>query len=102
MLYDNGVYFLIISGKTGYRPNPNKVYTATSLSGPWSGGSDIAPSAKNTYNSQNTFELTISGSQKTTHIYMGDDWDSKGGSKSTYVWLPINVDARSVEGTQAV
>ncbi|KAI9696512.1 MAG: hypothetical protein M1820_008140 [Bogoriella megaspora] len=86
-----GVYFLIVSGKTGWRSNPNKVFTATSINGPWSGGSDIAPEAENTYNSQNTFELTIAGSQATTYIYMGDSWDSSGGASSNYVWLPMNV-----------
>lgn len=54
--------------------------------------SDIAPAAENTYNSQNTFELTIAGSKKTTYIYMGDSWDSKGGPDSNFVWLPISVD----------
>ncbi|KAI1264241.1 glycosyl hydrolase [Xylariaceae sp. FL1019] len=92
LFYANGVYFLICSGKTGWRANPNKVFWATSINGPWTGGTDIAPTAENTYNSQNTFELTINGSQQTTYIYMGDDWDSKGGVDSNYVWLPMKVD----------
>ncbi|KAI1123616.1 carbohydrate-binding module family 35 protein [Nemania abortiva] len=96
---DSGTYYLIVSGKTGYRSNPNKVFYASSLSGPWSGGTDIAPPSENTYNSQNTFELTIRGSQKTTHIYMGDAWDSKGGANSNYVWLPIQVDSSTKQPT---
>ncbi|KAK1236290.1 hypothetical protein PQX77_000451 [Marasmius sp. AFHP31] len=87
----NGVYFLIVSQKTGWRANPNKVYWANSLAGPWSGGTDIAPAANNTYGSQNTHELVIKGSQQTTYIYMGDAWDSKGSSASNYVWLPMSV-----------
>lgn len=90
----NGVYYLIVSAKTGWRANPNKVFWATSLSGTWSGGTDIAPEANNTYGSQNTFELTIKGSQATTYIYMGDAWDSTGGTSSNYVWLPMTVDTR--------
>lgn len=89
----DNVYFLIVSGKTGWRSNPNKAFWATSLAGPWTGPSDIAPVAQNTYNSQNTFELTIKGSQKTTYIYMGDSWDSKGGPDSNYVWLPVDVNS---------
>ena len=92
----NGTYFLIVSGKTGWRSNPNKVFWANSLAGPWTGGTDIAPVDQKTYNSQNTFELTISGSQRTTHIYMGDSWDSRGGPPSNYVWLPIDVNVRQV------
>jgi beta-xylosidase len=89
----DGVYYLIVSGKTGWRSNPNKVFWSNSISGPWTGGSDIAPQAQNTYNSQNTFELTVQGSQKTTYIYMGDAWDSKGGASSNYVWLPMNINS---------
>lgn len=87
----DGVYFLIVSGKTGWRSNPNKVFWSNSIKGPWQGGSDIAPQNENTYNSQNTHELTVKGSRVTTYIYMGDSWDSRGGADSNYVWLPMSV-----------
>jgi hypothetical protein len=95
----DGMYFLIVSDKTGYRSNPNKVWWAESLSGPWSGGTDIAPPEENTYNSQNTFELTIEGSEQTTYIYMGDAWDDDGGEDSNYVWLPMIVDTSNASVT---
>jgi hypothetical protein len=88
----SGTYYLIVSAKTGWRSDPNKVFTSSSISGPWTGPSNIAPEAEKTYNSQNTFELTIAGTQATTYVYMGDRWDSKGGPGSTNVWLPISVD----------
>ncbi|KAH8591134.1 Arabinanase/levansucrase/invertase [Bisporella sp. PMI_857] len=84
-------YFAIVSGKTGWRSNPNKMFWADGISGEFHGPYDIAPVAENTYNSQNTFELTIKGSSTTTYIYMGDSWDSKGGPSSTYIWLPMAV-----------
>jgi hypothetical protein len=90
----DGTYYLIVSGKTGYRSNPNQMFYATSISGSWNGPYPIAPEAQKTYNSQNTFEFTIKGSKKTTYIYMGDAWDSKGGPASNYVWLPMNVDSK--------
>ncbi|KAH6676856.1 Arabinanase/levansucrase/invertase [Plectosphaerella plurivora] len=92
---DSGIYYLILSAKTGYRHNPNKAYWATSLAGPWQGGSDIAPPETKTYNSQNTFDFTIKGSERTTHVYMGDDWVSGGWGGSTYVWLPMTADAET-------
>lgn len=49
----NGVYHLFASHTTGWDPNPNKVVTASSLSGPWSAEQDIAPRATRTYFSQN-------------------------------------------------
>lgn len=90
----DNMYFLIVSGKTGWRSNPNKMFYSSSLTGSWTGPYDIAPQAENTYNSQNTFELTIKGSSKTTYIYMGDSWDSKGGTDSNYIWSPISASAR--------
>lgn len=92
LLKVDSTYYLIVSGKTGWRSNPNKVFTASSLAGPWTGGSDIAPAAEKTYNSQNSFELTIKGTQTTAYIYTGDSWDSKGGPSSNYIWLPIKAD----------
>ncbi len=92
----DNVYFLIVSGKTGWRSNPNKMFWASGISGSFQGPYDIAPTAENTYDSQNTFELTIKGSQQTTYIYMGDSWDSSGGPSSTYIWLPMAVSSRCV------
>jgi hypothetical protein len=92
----DGIYYLIVSGKTGWRSNPNQVFWTNKLvGGSWNGPVGIAPEDKKTYNSQNTFELTVQGSKRTTHIYMGDSWDSKGGPDSNHVWLPIAVDASS-------
>jgi len=93
-------YFLIVSGKTGWRSNPNKMFWANGIGGKFNGPYDIAPQAENTYNSQNTFELTIKGTQTTTYIYMGDSWDSKGGPSSTYIWLPMAVSERQVISCQ--
>ncbi|EKD20509.1 putative galactan 1,3-beta-galactosidase [Drepanopeziza brunnea f. sp. 'multigermtubi' MB_m1] len=89
----DNIYFLIVSGKTGWRSNPNQMFWADSIDGNLTGPFEIAPVEENTYNSQNTFELTIKGSKQTTYIYMGDSWDSKGGPSSTYIWLPMKVDA---------
>lgn len=85
------VYFLIASSKTGYRTNPNKVWWATSLAGPWAGGTDIAPGSNNTYGSQTTFMYTLAGTSQTTYIFMGDAWDSAGDALSNYEWLPASI-----------
>ncbi|KAF2110719.1 Arabinanase/levansucrase/invertase [Lophiotrema nucula] len=91
----DGIYFLVVSGKTGWRSNPNQMFWTDKLAGgSWNGPYSIAPDAEKTYNSQNTFELTVTGSKKTTYVYMGDSWDSKGGPDSNYVWLPMTVDSK--------
>ncbi|KAH8805075.1 hypothetical protein F5884DRAFT_680691, partial [Xylogone sp. PMI_703] len=94
MLKVDDYYYLIVSSKTGWRANPNVVWYANELGSSWSGGTFIAPEANNTYGSQNTFELTIKGSEVTTYIYMGDAWDSTGSAASNYVWLPMTVNTR--------
>ncbi|KAJ7121390.1 Arabinanase/levansucrase/invertase [Mycena epipterygia] len=91
MMKASGVYYLIVSQKTGYSANPDKVYWATALAGPWSGGTDIAPETTNTYNSQNSAELVITGTSATTYIFLGDAWDADGTDASNYEWLPISV-----------
>ncbi|KIK70399.1 carbohydrate-binding module family 35 protein [Collybiopsis luxurians FD-317 M1] len=81
----NGVYNLIASHTSGWDPNPNKVFTATSLAGPWSAQVDIAPTATNTYYSQNAFDMLLG----TSGIYMGDRWKSDQLGSSTYIWFPL-------------
>ncbi|KAF3762846.1 family 43 glycoside hydrolase [Cryphonectria parasitica EP155] len=92
MLYVDGTYFLVMSSKTGWTANPNLVWSSTSIAGPWSGPTDLAPDSDDTYGSQNSFELTITGSETTTYIYMGDVWDSTGSAASNYMWLPMTPD----------
>lgn len=85
-------YFIIASNKTAYAPNPDKVFWAKNLHGPWNGPQDIAPESTNTYNSQNTYDLVVKGSDMTAYVYMGDVWTNTGDAKSNYMWLPMDVD----------
>ncbi|KAF7789531.1 hypothetical protein EIP86_000477 [Pleurotus ostreatoroseus] len=82
----NGVYFLIASHTSGWAPNPNKFFSASSLAGPWSSQQDIAPSATRTYFSQNAFDLPLGSNA----IYMGDRWRPDVLGSSTYIWYPLD------------
>ncbi|KAH7391705.1 glycosyl hydrolase [Pyrenochaeta sp. MPI-SDFR-AT-0127] len=84
----NGVYFMFSSQLTGWNPNDNYYSTATSLSGPWSAWKKFADSGSNTYASQTTFVLPV-GNQ---FMYLGDRWQSSNLMRSTYVWLPLQID----------
>ncbi|KAN0063955.1 hypothetical protein ACQY0O_003561 [Thecaphora frezii] len=85
-VFKNGAqYNMILSGQSGWRPNPNYRYTASSMSGPWTQANAIAPEDLNTYNSQNTFEVQI-GDQV---VYIGDRWYETDLSLSRYVWQPF-------------
>ncbi|EGG12140.1 family 43 glycoside hydrolase [Melampsora larici-populina 98AG31] len=54
--------------KKGWSANPNKVITTRNLAGPWSKDVDIADPKLNTYSSQNTYDLTVTGSKARSHI----------------------------------
>ncbi|KAI0079984.1 galactan 1,3-beta-galactosidase [Panus rudis PR-1116 ss-1] len=87
----NGKYFLIASHTSGWAPNPNKWFSASSLSGPWSSQADIAPSAVRTYFSQNAYDLPLGSNA----IYMGDRWRPSLLGSSRYIWYPLDFSSGS-------
>ena len=92
----NGLYYVIGSNLTGWSPNPNTYATATSLRGPWSEFRDLAPRELNTYGSQSTLALKISGSQATNVIFMGDLWKPRTQWDSRYLWMPLQIDGPKI------
>lgn len=91
IVHYKGLYYAIGSGLTAWRPNPNKVATAPSLSGPWSEFVDIAPPATNTYGSQSTLLLKVEGKKSTTVIFMADIWKPSSQWDSRYLWMPVEI-----------
>ncbi|KAF8073530.1 Arabinanase/levansucrase/invertase [Lyophyllum atratum] len=93
ILYTGKRYYILMSHKTGYRPNNVVVFSAEELSGPWSVQSYIATLGTRTWNSQSTFTLTAGESREKTYIYCGDQW-ATGNTlyDSRYVWLPADID----------
>jgi hypothetical protein len=90
MFKRNGVYFLLTSGTSGWNPNQAKYATASSISGPWSGWTNVGDST--TYGSQPAYVLPITGTSGTSYLYMGDRWAGAWSgpvNDSRYVWLPI-------------
>ena len=86
-----GLYYLLGSALTGWAPNPNKYASATSLKGPWSEFRDIAPPATNTYGAQSTLLLKVAGTEKTTVVFMGDQWKPAAQWDSRYLWMPVEI-----------
>lgn len=91
IVHYKGLYYAIGSALTGWRPNPNKYATATSLAGPWSEFKDIAPPATNTYHSQSTMLLKVEGKKATTIIFMADQWRPATQWDSRYLWMPVEI-----------
>ncbi len=84
-------YYLLASHLTGWSTNDNVYASATSLSGPWTGFSDVAQPGTNTYNSQTANIITVQGSAGTTYIYAGDRWTTSNLGTSPLIWLPLTI-----------
>jgi len=92
MLYTGRRYYILMSHKTGYRPNNVVVFSADKIAGPWSIQSYIAPSGTRTFNSQSTMTIIVAGSHATTFIYCGDQWSTSADLyDSRYIWLPADI-----------
>jgi hypothetical protein len=91
VVHYDGLYYVIGSGLTGWRPNPNKYATAPGLTGPWSEFKDLAPPETNTYGSQSTMMLKVVGTKTTTVIFIGDIWKPQTQWDSRYLWMPLEI-----------
>jgi hypothetical protein len=91
LVHYQGLYYVIGSALTGWNPNPNKYATAKSLAGPWSDFKDIAPPETNTYGSQSTMMVKVTGTKTTTVIFMGDIWKPQTQWDSRYLWMPLQI-----------
>ncbi|MEV6303333.1 RICIN domain-containing protein [Actinoplanes sp. NPDC051861] len=86
MFKRGSTYFLLTSGATGWSPNQAKYATASSISGPWTGWTNVGDGT--TFRSQPTYVLQVGNS----YLYMGDRWAGAWSgpvNDSQYVWLPI-------------
>ncbi len=91
LVHYNGLYTVLGSHLTGWSPNPNVYASAPSLSGPWSEFSPISPDSTDTYGSQSTFLLKVTGNKNTALIFMGDIWKPKELWDARYLWMPLQI-----------
>ena len=96
----NGVYWMITSGCTGWAPNKARMFTATSIWGPWKQLPNpcVGPNADLTFGGQSTYILKLDD-RPDTYIFMADIWRPKHPSDARYIWLPLKFKA---DGTPVV
>jgi hypothetical protein len=97
LVHYGNLYYVVGSHMTGWRPNPNVYATAPALTGPWTEFKNLAPPEVNNYDSQSTMLLKVTGSSKTTVIFMGDLWRPKVLWDSRYFWMPLEIDNGSLQ-----
>ncbi|MEO7769212.1 MAG: glycoside hydrolase family 43 protein, partial [Ferruginibacter sp.] len=90
MFKRNGLYYLIMSGTTGWNPNPARAAVSPSIWGPWTetGNPCLDADSATTYHSQSTYILPVAG-KKNAFIFMADRWNADNPVDGRYVWLPI-------------
>lgn len=95
MVKVNEYYVLITSGQSGWYPNQSMYGYTKNISNAvaWTPADDLITIGNNsTFYSQPTNIAVIedeTGNQQ--YIYMGDRWNPKDLGKSTYVWLPMDI-----------
>jgi len=88
----HGLYYVLGSHLTGWRPNPNVFATAAKLAGPWSAFREIAPGSPDTYGSQSSMLLEVRGTENTAVIFLGDMWKPRSLWDSRYLWMPLQME----------
>lgn len=92
----DGTYWMITSGCTGWDPNEARMFSASSIWGPWKQHPNPCrgPKAELTFGGQGTFVLQIpgSGTSPARYIFMADIWRPRHPIDARYVWLPIRFD----------
>lgn len=91
IVHYGGLYYVLGSQLTGWRPNPNWYATAKRLAGPWSVFTDVAPPETNTYRSQSSNLIKVTGTRGTAVIYVGDRWEPRQLWDSRYIWMPLEI-----------
>lgn len=87
----DGTYWMITSGCTGWEPNEARLFSATSIWGPWLQHPNpcIGKGREKTFGGQSTYILPV---HKNCYIFMADMWRPKEPIDSRYIWLPIQFD----------
>jgi hypothetical protein len=94
MFKRNGTYYYGVSETNGIDPSPTRYYTATNLTGPWSGETMlVTPGSSTTYETQCDFVFPFTGTQGTVYMLDADRWKPSGNFEGNYLWLPYDFSA---------
>ncbi|KAH6814873.1 Arabinanase/levansucrase/invertase [Perilla frutescens var. frutescens] len=96
---NEGVYYMVTSGCSGWLPNEALVHEAEAILGPWETIGNPCVGANKafraaTFFSQGSFVLPMPGGERGSFIFMADRWNAAELSDSRYLWLPLTVKAR--------
>ena len=86
----NGTYWMITSGCTGWDPNEARMFSASSIFGPWTQHPNPCEGLKSeiTFGGQSTYIFKVEGNED-KYIFMADIWCPQHPRDARYIWLPI-------------
>ena len=86
----DSIYWMITSGCTGWDPNEARMFSASSIWGPWTQHPNPCRGDKAdiTFGGQSTYIQPIMG-KKDAYLFMADMWRPKNPIDGRYIWLPI-------------
>jgi len=96
MVKQNGIYYLLTSGQSGWYPNQGKYATTTNLQDANSWSELKLFGDPSSFYTQPAFIFTINGTKGTIPIYVGDRWNPTDLRNSQYIWLPLKLDKGTV------
>ncbi len=93
MFKSKGLYYLITSNCTGWKPNEASLHVSKSIFGPWKNLGDPMRGKKSdtTFDGQSAFVLPVPG-QQDQFIFVADRWNPANIGNSEYIWLPVQFD----------
>ncbi|HFK1549388.1 TPA: discoidin domain-containing protein [Bacillus albus] len=98
----DGTYYMITSGLTGWNPNRAKYHVSTNgIFGPWEDKGDpmVNDTEGTTFRSQSTFVLPYRDDKgdivPNKFIFMADRWNPKNLKDSRNIWLPFELNNRT-------
>lgn len=86
---NNGYYYMVTSGCTGWPPNQLKYSFTSSIEGEWSPLMNLG--GYTGYDTQPTYVLTLKGTAETALLYVSDRWSPADYYCSTYAFLQIRL-----------
>ena len=91
----DNMYWMITSGCTGWDPNEARMFSASSIWGPWKQHPNPCrgQNSEKTFGGQSTFVLEL---PENRFIFMADVWKPKSLMYSGHIWLPIQFDEQGV------
>jgi hypothetical protein len=90
---NEGWYYIIASGCTGWAPNAARSARSISIWGPWEemGNPCVGEDSSITFNSQGTYIIPVAD-KKGAFIFAADRWNPLNPIDGRYVWLPVTFD----------